>query len=121
MKSCDIHCNCTIFHQETLTQVEKALYPDNEFIQLVDIFKIYADKTRVKILESIKEHELCVCDLAHLLGVSKSAISHQMTYLKKYHLVDSQKQGKMVYYRLKNRHARDIITHAHHLMKGLNL
>jgi ArsR family transcriptional regulator, lead/cadmium/zinc/bismuth-responsive transcriptional repressor len=82
MKSCDMHCNCTIFHQETLNQVEKALYPDDEFIQLVDIFKIYADKTRVKILESIKEHELCVCDLAHLLGVSKSAISHQMTYLK---------------------------------------
>ena len=121
MKPCDVNCNCTIFHQDTLNQVQSNLYKDQEFIDLVSLFKIFSDMTRIKILESIKDHELCVCDLAYLLGVSKSAISHQMKYLKSYHLVTSTKKGKMVYYRLNDENAKEIINHGYNIMKGITI
>ena len=121
MKPCDINCNCTIFHQDVLNQVQSNFYKDQEFIDLVSLFKIFSDLTRIKILEAIKDHELCVCDLAYLLGVSKSAISHQMKYLKSYHLVKSEKKGKMVYYRLNDHNAKEIIAHGYNIMKGINI
>ncbi|MBU1143412.1 MAG: metalloregulator ArsR/SmtB family transcription factor [Firmicutes bacterium] len=121
MKPCDVNCNCTIFHQDVLNDVESNLYNDQEFSDLVNLFKIFSDMTRIKILEAIKDHELCVCDLAYLLGVSKSAISHQMKYLKTYQLVNSTKKGKMVYYRLNDENAKEIITHGYKIMKGIHL
>lgn len=118
MKTCDIHCQCTIFHRETLDKVEKSLMDDDTYEGLTGLFKVFSDLTRIKILEAIREDALCVCDLAHLLSVSKSAISHQMKFLKSYHLVTSNKKGKMVYYRLSNPHASNIISDAHAFMKG---
>lgn len=118
MKPCGENCQCTIFHQETLTKVEKSLHPDGEYQALNDLFKVFSDLTRIKILEAIKDDQLCVCDLSHLIGISKSAVSHQMTYLKKYHLVKSDKVGKMVYYSLNNPSAIEIINHAYSIMKG---
>ncbi len=121
MKSCGPSCQCQIFHQETLDQVKNHLYDDEMFLKMGLLFKIFNDPSRLKILEAIKDHELCVCDLASLLGVSKSAISHQMTFLKQYKLVSSTKQGKMVYYRLYHHEVRDMIDHAHQLLKGINI
>lgn len=118
MKACDIHCGCTIHHEQTLKEVEETLHTDKTYQSLVDIFKIFSDHTRIKMLEAIKDHDLCVCDLAHLLGVSKSAVSHQMRFLKTYDLIEGKKEGKMVFYRLKNDHAHRIIDHARQLMKG---
>lgn len=100
--ACKENCNCTIFHQETLNKVEKEMFDEKEFIELSNLFKLFSDPTRVKILKAVEIDELCVCDLGHLIGVSKSAISHQMKLLKKHKLVDSRKEGKMVYYSLKD-------------------
>ncbi len=119
MKSCDVNCNCTVFHQDTLNKVQETLYSEKEFDKLVAFFKLLQDKSRLKILESIKDHELCVCDLAFLLGVSKSAISHQMKLLKSYDLVSSTKKGKMVYYILKDQEVRAFINHSYQQTKGL--
>jgi DNA-binding transcriptional ArsR family regulator len=118
MKACDVNCNCTIFHKETLNRVEKELHQEHEFDDLVSLFKILNDKSRLKILEAIKDERLCVCDLAHLLGVSKSAISHQMKFLKAFDLVEFHKEGKMVYYHLKDQNIRFIIDHGYKHMKG---
>lgn len=118
MKPCGEHCQCTIFHHETLIKVEKALHPDGEYQALNELFKVFSDLTRIKILEAIKDDQLCVCDLSHLIGISKSAVSHQMTYLKKYNLVKSNKVGKMVYYSLHDPNASLIISHAYNIMKG---
>jgi DNA-binding transcriptional ArsR family regulator len=118
MKKCDVNCNCTVFHQDTLTKVQNQLYPDQDYAELSEFFKVFSDLTRIKILEAIKEDALCVCDLAYLLGVSKSAISHQMRMLKAYDLVQFEKKGKMVYYRLSNHHSKLIIGTAHQFMKG---
>jgi len=118
MMACDVNCNCVIFHQETLNKVKDNLLPDEVFIDMVNLFKVFSDLTRIKILESIKDDALCVCDLGHLLGVSKSAISHQMKYLKTFDLVQSTKEGKMVYYRLKNEKTKEMIKHALEVLKG---
>jgi DNA-binding transcriptional ArsR family regulator len=120
MKSCDVNCNCTIFHQDTLDKVQETLYSDTEFDELVTFFKLLQDKSRLKIIEAIKDHELCVCDLAFLCGVSKSAISHQMKLLKSYDIVSSTKKGKMVYYRLKDQEVRAFINHSYNQTRGLN-
>ncbi|MDY0074793.1 MAG: metalloregulator ArsR/SmtB family transcription factor [Acholeplasmataceae bacterium] len=120
MKSCGLNCQCQIFHQETLDRVKEQLYSDQMFEQMSILFKIFQDPSRLKILEAIKDEQLCVCDLAALLGVSKSAISHQMRFLKRYELVTSTKEGKMVYYRLLNHDVKHMITHANHLLKGIN-
>ena len=118
MKPCDKNCQCQIFHEETLTEVKKTLYKDDEFKNMAEIFKILNDPSRLKILGAIKDHDLCVCDLGSLLGISKSAISHQMKFLKQYNLVKSERKGKMVYYRLDDYDVREMITHAHSLLKG---
>ena len=119
MKACEVNCNCTIFHEDTLNKVQSSLYNDDEFDGLVSIFKILNDKSRLKILEAIKDESLCVCDLAYLLGVSKSAISHQMKMLKKLDFVSSNKKGKMVYYSLKDHNIRHLIEHGYRHMKGI--
>lgn len=100
MSACGPNCNCTIFHQDVLNSVEENLLPDDKLTDIADFFKVMGDFTRIKIMEAIKDEELCVCDLGHLLGVTKSAISHQMRTLRKYNIVTSKKKGKMVYYRL---------------------
>lgn len=119
MKPCSKNCQCQIFHQETLDAVKKTFYEEKEFIKISDLFKIFNDPSRLKILEAIKDHDLCVCDLASLLGVSKSAVSHQMTFLKRYDLVQSKKEGKMVYYRLVNQEVSKMIHQAYELVKGM--
>jgi ArsR family transcriptional regulator, lead/cadmium/zinc/bismuth-responsive transcriptional repressor len=100
MKACSDSCGCTVFHMETLNEVQKDMKNDETYLEMIQIYKVYSDLSRIKILEAIKNHALCVCDLAYLLGVSKSAISHQMKMLRQYDLVKSKKIGKMVYYSL---------------------
>lgn len=94
------NCNCHIFHEDTLIEVNNNLRDDNSINNIANFLKLIANDTRLKMLEAIKDHELCVCDLGHLLGVTKSAISHQIKELKKYDLVSERREGKMVYYKL---------------------
>ena len=112
MSSCGPNCNCHIFHQETYDKVEKEILPDDKLTSIADFFKVMGDFTRIKIMEAVKDDELCVCDLAHLLGVTKSAISHQMRTLRKYNIVTSTKKGKMVYYKLDQNYVSKIIESA---------
>ncbi len=121
MKPCGPSCQCQVFHQDTLDKVKENLYDDETFQKMGLLFKILNDPSRLKILEAIKDHELCVCDLASLLGVSKSAISHQMTFLKQYNLVTPNKVGKMVYYKLYHHEVKEMIDHALHLLKGMKI
>lgn len=118
MSKCGKDCNCVIFHRDTLNKVEDNLLPDNKLVEIADFFKVMGDFTRVKIMEAIKDEELCVCDLGHLLGVTKSAISHQMKTLKKYNIVTSNKKGKMVYYRLNQDYVSNIIESANSYIGG---
>lgn len=88
----------------------KPLMPDEEILlDLADVFKVFGDTTRIRILFCLFEHEMCVCDIAELLDYSQSAISHQLRILKNAKLVTSRREGKSILYSLSDNHVRTII------------
>jgi ArsR family transcriptional regulator len=97
-------------HEELLLRVRTELPTDEMISDLSDLFKILADSTRVNILYALFESELCVCDIAELLNMSQSAISHQLRVLKQARLVRNRREGKTIYYFLSDDHVRTIIA-----------
>lgn len=96
-------------HEALLDMVRNELPTDELLCDLADLFKIFGDTTRMKILFSLFESELCVCAIAELLGMAQPAISHQLKVLKNNKLVDSRREGKTIYYFLADDHVRSII------------
>ena len=96
-------------HSATLADVRRRLPDDSFLCDLGDFFKIFGDTTRIKILYSLFESELCVCAIAELLKMEQSAISHQLRILKKAKLVKSRREGKTNIYSLADDHVRHII------------
>ena len=102
-------CEEVHVHQEVLDRV-KPDEPDVESLyELAELFKVFGDSTRIRILYALFEAELCVCDIAALLGMSQSAISHQLRVLKQSKLVRNRRDGKTIYYSLADDHVRTII------------
>ena len=101
-------CDCNVLHEEVVSEVRKTI-PDEETLgRLADFFKVLGDPTRVKILCALFHAELCVCDIAFLLGMTKSAISHQLRMLKQTRLVKYRKEGKVVFYSLDDEHIKTV-------------
>lgn len=92
-----------------LDKVKRELPDDEALCELSDLFKVFGDTTRIKILYALFESELCVCAIADLLGMEQSAISHQLKVLKTNKLVGNRREGKTVYYFLADDHVRLII------------
>ena len=103
------HCEYMHAHEELVEQVKGKMPDDNELYDLADLFKVFGDSTRIKILYVLFETEMCVCDIATLLGMSLSAISHQLRVLKQSGLVKYRREGKSVFYSLADDHIRTII------------
>ena len=101
-------CDCATINEELVKKVSKKMPKDERFYDLADLFKMYADSTRVRIIWALSQEELCVCDIAVLLGMTKSAISHQLKSLRLANLVKYRKSGKEVYYSLADNHVKDI-------------
>jgi ArsR family transcriptional regulator len=97
-------------HNEILKRVKNGLPEDELISDLADLFKIFGDTTRMKILYSLFESELCVCAIAELLGMTQSAISHQLKVLKNANLVANRREGKTIYYFLADDHVRTIVA-----------
>lgn len=107
MKKETLVCECTVIHQEV---IDKIKLPEEEVLyDLGDFFKILGDSTRIKILSVLFQSEMCVCDIAALLGMTQSAISHQLRVLKQGRLVKHRKEGKVVYYSLDDDHIKHIV------------
>ncbi|MBR6563445.1 MAG: winged helix-turn-helix transcriptional regulator [Clostridia bacterium] len=96
-------------HSKEINVVKKELPNDSLLCDLGDIFKLFGDTTRIKILYALLESELCVCAICELLGMEQSAISHQLRILKNANLVTSKRSGKMSIYSLADEHVREII------------
>ena len=96
-------------HDQVVAQVRETLPPEQTLSDLAELFKIFGDSTRIKILYVLFESEMCVCDIAQLLGMSQSAISHQLQVLKKSKLVKYRRKGKTVFYSLADSHVRTIL------------
>ena len=97
-------------HKATLDMVKEGMIGDEKMTDLVALFKVFGDKTRMKILYSLFESELCVCAIGELLSMSPSAISHQLKTLKEANLIDNRREGKTIYYFLADDHVRTIIA-----------
>ena len=102
------NCNCTIIHEDVVNKVKSCIPEDETLYDLADLFKTFGDTTRIKILYGLFQAEMCVCDIAALLGMTQSAISHQLRVLKQARLVKYRKEGKVVYYSLEDEHVKRI-------------
>jgi ArsR family transcriptional regulator len=101
-------CAETIIDEDKVRQAEQALLDGLAATRLADIFRALADPTRVRIISILLHTDLCVCDLAATLGMTQSAISHQLRLMRDLRLVKSRKEGRMVYYALDDEHIRDL-------------
>ncbi|MBO3446210.1 MULTISPECIES: ArsR/SmtB family transcription factor [Clostridia] len=101
-------CNCTDIHDEVVKEVKSTMPQEEMLYDLAELFKVFGDTTRVKILYALFANEMCVCDIADLLGMTQSAISHQLRVLKQARLVKFRKEGKTVYYSLDDSHISQI-------------
>jgi len=103
-------CDCNAIHEDVISMVRTKLPGDEKLFYLADLFKMFADSTRIRIVSALLLSEMCVCDLAVLLGMTKSAISHQLRALRQTRLVKYRKEGKVVYYSLDDDHVGAIIA-----------
>lgn len=101
-------CDCTIIHEEVVAEVRRNMPEEENLLDLADLFKVFGDSTRVKIICALFQSEMCVCDIAALLGMTKSAISHQLRVLKQAKLIRNRRDGKVVYYSLDDEHVKNI-------------
>ena len=102
-------CEVTEVHENLLKIVRETIPEETELYDLAELFKIFGDSTRIRILFVLFEAEVCVCDLAAALNMTQSAISHQLRILKQSRLVKSRREGKSIFYSLADDHVRTII------------
>ena len=105
-------CDCEVLHEEVVTEVKKSMADDETVADISDFFRIFGDSTRIKILWALDKSELCVCDIAALISMTKSAVSHQLKVLRDARLVKSRREGKVVFYSLADDHVKDIFEKA---------
>ena len=96
-------------HPEHIEAVRRLMPDDDSLYDLSEVFRVFGDSTRIRILYALFESELCVCDLATLLGLTQSAVSHQLRILKDAKLVKFRREGKTIFYSLSDDHVRTII------------
>ena len=109
MREKDELCDSEIIHEDIVKKVQKTFPKDEVIFDLADFYKIFGDTTRVKILYALDKNELCVCDISALLGMSVSAVSHQLRALRESNLVQTKRDGKIVYYSLADDHVKSVL------------
>lgn len=104
----EYNCDCNVIHESAVKEVKKSMLSDKVINEVASFFKIVGDPTRTKILSILDKNKLCVCDIANLLNMTKSSISHQLKTLKEASIVKSKKEGKEVYYTLDDEHVSEV-------------
>ena len=103
-------CDFIHAHEEIVEKVRREMPGEDTLYDLCELFRIFGDSTRIRILYVLFEAEMCVCDIAALLGMTQSAISHQLNILKRNKLVKSRREGKSMFYSLADDHVRTIVS-----------
>ena len=120
----DSMCDCNVIHKDIVENALKNRPDEVTLLKLSEVFKLIGDLTRIKILWCLDNNEMCVCDIANVLNMSKSLVSHQLVVLRKSEIVKSRKSGKEVYYTLDDEHIRTLyeigIKHINHKIGGSN-
>ncbi len=102
-------CDCEVIHEKIVEDTRARMQTTDSYTELAVLFKMFGDGTRIRILHALGYNELCVCDIAHLIGATKSAVSHQLKALRLANLVKSRREGQIVYYSLADDHVKTII------------
>lgn len=97
-------CDCEIIHHDIVEKVKNNIQSQETLLKIANFHKAMADSTRIKIINALDQHEMCVCDIAVLLNMTKSAVSHQLKYLKQMDIIKSRKEGKIIFYSLADEH-----------------
>jgi len=122
MERKELVCDCNIIHEDAVNMAIKNRPDVKELVNLSELFKILGDLTRIKIIWTLDNNEMCVCDIANVLNMTKSSISHQLAILKNAGIVRYRKSGKEVYYTLDDEHINKLyeigLEHIEHRMKG---
>lgn len=103
-------CDLLHAHEDVVAQVRQAMPDEDTLYDLTELFHVFSDSTRMRILYALSSAELCVCDIATLLGLTQSAVSHQLRLLKSTRLVKARREGKTVFYSLADDHVKTIIS-----------
>ena len=103
-------CDYMHLHEKVIEQVQEEMPEEEILYDLAELFKGFGDSTRIKILYVLFQSEMCVCDIAQLLNMSQSAISHQLRVLKQAQLVKYRREGKTVFYSLADAHVNTILN-----------
>lgn len=101
-------CDCEHVHSDVVEYVENVLPDEDVLYEIAELFKVFGDSTRTRIISALFEKELCVCDIADLLHMTKSAVSHQLRTLRQTKIVKSRRSGKEIYYSLDDEHIKKI-------------
>jgi len=109
MKQTQDTCDCNAIHEDVIARAKIGMPGSGQFRTLSNLYKMFADPTRLKIMWALSKERMCVCDLAVLLGMTKSAVSHQLKSLRLTNLVHNEKEGKNVYYSLLDNHVREML------------
>lgn len=104
----ELSCDCDIIHHDLVNKAKLNMLEEKTLLLVADFYKALADSTRIKIINALNECELCVCDIATILNMTKSAVSHQLRYLRQMDIVKCQKVGKEVIYSLNDEHVKQI-------------
>lgn len=121
MGKSELVCDCETIHDEIVSHVKENILNEQILILMTNFYKAFADSTRIKIIAALDIHEMCVCDIAVLLNMTKSAVSHQLKYLKKLDIIKSRKEGKIVFYSLSDEHVKLLFETCHeHIKETLN-
>ncbi|MBQ8425693.1 MAG: winged helix-turn-helix transcriptional regulator [Clostridia bacterium] len=110
MGKTELTCDCEIVHKEKVEKAKDYLIEENKLLKITELYKAMSDSTRIKIINILKDNELCVCDIAVILNMTKSAVSHQLKNLREKGIIKSRKDGKMVLYTLADEHIRQIFS-----------
>ncbi len=113
----DLSCEVSTVHQDVVDRVRQKMPAEEKLYDLAELFKVFGDSTRIKIIWALFEEEMCVCDIASLLNMTQSAISHQLRVLKQARLVKPRREGKNMYYSLDDEHIESIFYQG---MKHIN-
>lgn len=110
MAKSEFSCDCTVIHHDAVESVLRDMPEQDSFDRVSLFFKVLGDGTRIKIIWALNRRELCVCDVANVLGMTKSAVSHQLGILRRANLVKCRRDGKTVFYSLEDDHVKGMLV-----------
>ena len=117
----ELVCDCDIIHEDNVKTAQEKMLDEQTLLKISSFYKALADSTRIKIINLLEKSELCVCDICVILNMTKSAVSHQLKYLKQKNLIKSRKQGKEVWYTLADDHVKMVFDISlEHIMEDSN-